>query len=88
MELDGKEKLAVEELGNAINIAIEQSPTVAEAIDYLRQMGLEPNLRLKLEVGLQEITDFVESEEPLDEEPDLELTADDLRTLQRMKIII
>ncbi len=89
MELDGKEKLAVQELGNAINTAIEQSPTVADAIDYLRAMGFEPNLNLKLEISLEEITDFVQNEKlPEDEETDLELTAEDLRTLQRMKIII
>jgi hypothetical protein len=87
MELDRNEKLAVEELGNAINTAIEQSPTVAEAIEYLRGMGFEPTLNLKIEIGLQEIPDFVEFKTPV-EEPDLELTEADLRTLQRMKIII
>jgi hypothetical protein len=87
MELDGKEKQAVQELGNAINTAIEQSPTVADAIDYLRRMGFEPNLSLKLEISLQEIPDFVAETLP-EEDTDLELTEDDLRTLQRMKIII
>ena len=86
MELDEREKQAVRELSNAINTAIEQSPTVAEAIGYLRQIGFEPNLRLKLEIILQEIPGY----EPEDETPesDLELTDDDLRTLQRMKIKI
>lgn len=87
MELNGNEKQAVQELGNAINTAIEQSPTVAEAIEYLRRMGFEPNLNLKLEISLQEIPNFVaQPAEPV--ETDLELTDDDLRTLQRMKIII
>lgn len=88
MELDGNEKLAVQELGNAINTAIEQSPTVADAIEYLRRMGFEPNLNLKLEISLQEIPDFVPTEELLEEENDLKLTDEDMRTLQRMKIII
>lgn len=87
MELDGKEKQAMQELGNAINTAIEQSPTVADAIEYLRGMGFEPNLNLKLEISLQEISEFVPTEE-ITEETDLELTDEDLRTLQRMKIII
>ena len=83
MELDGKEKLAVKELGNAVNTAIEQSPVVADAIDQIRRMGFEPNLNLKLEIGLQELEDqFVESAEEID----LEFTDDDLKTLRRMKI--
>lgn len=88
MELDGKEKLAVRELGNAVNAAIEQSPIVAEAIEYLREMGFEPNLNLKLEISLQEIPGFVPSEKLSEDEAHLELTKDDLRTLQKMKIII
>ncbi len=87
MESDEKQKLAVQELGKAINTAIEQSPTVADAIEYLRGMGFEPNLNLKLEIGLEEIEDFVAEELPV-EELDLELTDEDMRTLQRMKIII
>lgn len=83
MELDGKEKLAVKELGNAVNTAIEQSPIVADAIDRIRRMGFEPNLNLKLEIGLEELAEeFVEP-------PDLiepEFTEDDLKTLRRMKI--
>ncbi len=82
MELDGKEKLAVQELGNAVNTAIEQSPTVADAIEQIRRMGFEPNLNLKLEIGLQELSE--EFAEP--EELDLDFTEDDLKTLRRMKI--
>lgn len=83
MELDGKEKIAVNELGNAVNTAIEQSPVVADAIDRIRRMGFEPNLNLKLEIGLQELAE--EFVEPADE-LDLEFTEDDLKTLRRMKI--
>ena len=83
MELDGKEKLAVKELGNAVNTAIEQSPIVAEAIDQIRRMGFEPNLNLKLEIGLQELEEeFVETSEEIE----LDFTEDDLKTLRRMKI--
>ena len=83
MELNGRGQRAVRELGDAINLAIEESLTVADAIDYLRQMGYEPNLNIKLEIGLQEIISAI------DEYPEdvvLELTEDDLRTLRRMKI--
>lgn len=83
MELDGKEKLAVKELGNAVNTAIEQSPVVADAIDRIRRMGFEPNLNLKLEIGLEELAEaFVEPSELLE----VEFTEDDLKTLRRMKI--
>ncbi len=85
MELDEYEKNAVRELSESINLAIEKSSRVANAIRYLRELGYEPNLTLKLEIGLQEIIEDVE-EEPQDIE--LELTDDDLRTLRRMKISI
>ena len=85
MNLDAREKRAVRELSDAINHAIEESPVVADAIDYLRNMGYEPNLNLKLEVGLQEIVGAAES---LSDEISLELTEEDLRTLRRMKIKI
>ena len=83
MELDGKEKLAVKELGNAVNTAIEQSLVVSEAIDQIRRMGFEPNLNLKLEIGLEELDE--EYVEPI-EDIELEFTDDDLKTLRRMKI--
>ena len=85
MALSGKENKAVQELSEAVNAAIEQSPVVADALENLRRLGYEANLNLKLEVGLQEI-----DEQPLEpvEEIELELTEDDLRTLRRMKIRI
>ncbi|MEO8074000.1 MAG: hypothetical protein ABI891_06985 [Acidobacteriota bacterium] len=83
MELDEYEKNAVRELSESINLAIEKSSRVADAIRYLRELGYEPNLTLKLEIGLQEIIEDIE-EEPQDIE--LELTDEDLRTLRRMKI--
>ena len=83
MELDEYEKNAVRELSESINLAIEKSSRVADAIRYLRELGYEPNLTLKLEIGLQEIIEETD-EEP--QEIELELTDDDLRTLRRMKI--
>lgn len=83
MELDGKEKLAVKELGNAVNTAIEQSVVVAEAIEYIRRMGFEPNLNLKLEIGLEELPEKLA---PVPETYELDFTEDDLKTLRRMKI--
>ena len=85
MKLDGREKRAVNELSEAVNFAIEESNLVADAIEHLRNIGYEPNLNLKLEIGLQEI---LGSSEALAEEISLELTEEDLRTLQRMKIKI
>ncbi len=83
MELDEYEKNAVRELSESINLAIEKSTRVADAIRYLRELGYEPNLTLKLEIGLQEIP---EDSDDLTQEIELELTDDDLRTLRRMKI--
>ncbi|MCW5959131.1 MAG: hypothetical protein KIS76_03160 [Pyrinomonadaceae bacterium] len=83
MELDANAKLAVRELGESINKAIENSDRVADAIEVLRNLGYEPNLILKLEIGLQEIED---GEEDFHDEIELDLTDEDLRTLRRMKI--
>lgn len=83
MELDETAKQAVNELGAAINAAIEKSPRVGEAIENLRELGFEPDLALKLEINLQKI------EREADEFPDeieLDLTDEDVRTLRRMKI--
>lgn len=82
MELGQDAKKGVRELGDAINGAVEKSKRVAAAIEYLRGIGYEPNLTLKLEIGLQEINE----DEDFSEEIELELTDEDLRTLRRMKI--
>jgi hypothetical protein len=90
MQLDENAKRAVRELGDAINSAVEKSARVAEAIENLREIGYEPHLSLKLEIGLQEIdrTDRTEdfAENDFAENLELELTDEDLRTLRRMKI--
>jgi len=83
MELDQNAKEAVKNLGEAINSAVEQSFAVRDAIETLRELGFEPNLTLKLEIGLQEITEYL-GETPA--ETELDLTDEDLRTLRRMKI--
>lgn len=83
MNLNNDAKKAVRELGEAINAAVEKSSRVAEAIETLREVGYEPNLMLKLEIGLQEIIDDAED---FPDEIELELTDEDVRTLRRMKI--
>jgi len=83
MELDVNAKKAVRELGDAINAAVEKSLRVADAIETLRALGYEPNLTLKLEIGLQQIENGFDD---FPEEIELDLTDEDLRTLRRMKI--
>ena len=83
MELDERAKKSVRELGDAINVAVEKNVRVAEAIETLREIGYEPNLTLKLEIGLMEITG---SSDDFPEDIELDLTDEDVRTLRRMKI--
>lgn len=83
MNLDDDAKEAVRELGDAINSAIEKSPRVSDAIERLREIGYEPNLMLKLEIGLQELSETLEE---TNGEVELDLTDEDLKTLRRMKI--
>lgn len=83
MDLNDEAKKAVRELGEAINAAVEKSVRVAGAIENLRELGYEPDLMLKLDIGLQEIGDPSE-EHP--EDIELDLTEEDLKTLRRMKI--
>jgi len=86
MQLDETAKKAVQELGDAINSAVEKSERVINAIETLREIGYEPNLSLKLEIGLQEIISAAEKTDDFAEDFDLELTDEDLKTLRRMKI--
>jgi hypothetical protein len=80
MELDENAKEAVQNLGNVINSTVEKSFVVKNAIENLRELGFEPHLTLKLEIGLQRIHD------DFAEEVELDLTDEDVRTLRRMKI--
>jgi hypothetical protein len=88
MELDDEAKNAVRELGDAINSAIGESYRVASAIERLREIGYEPNLTLKLEIGLQELEQDAEADDSDDilNESELELTDEDLKTLRNMRI--
>ena len=87
MEINDEAKQIVQELGTAINSAVEQSPQVAAAIERLREAGYEMELTLRLEIGLRE-HDSEEEEATADEEATLELTDEDKRTLRGMKIRI
>lgn len=84
MEINDEAKQIVQELGTAINSAVEKSAQVAEAIARLREAGYEMELTLRLEIALR-AQDEAQAEE---EETALELTDEDLRTLRRMKIRI
>jgi hypothetical protein len=86
LEIDDTAKEIVQEIGAAINSAVESSAQVADAIERLRDAGYEMELTLRLEIGLREH----EGEEASNEtdEAALELTDEDLRTLRRMKIRI
>ena len=85
MKLDKREKQAVRELGDAVNVAVEQSEIVVEAMEKLHKLGLEANLLVKLEIGLQRIENF---DGELFDESEPDFTDEDIRTLQRMKIKI
>lgn len=80
MELDERAKEAARRLGDAINSAIGGSADVSEAIEYLRAIGYEPQLSVKLEIALLRSEDGPGSLETL------ELTEEDRKTLQRMRI--
>ncbi len=82
MEINDEAKEIVQEIGTAINAAVERSVEVAEAIERLRIAGYEMELTLRLEIGLRELAD---EDEDGDAAP-LELTDEDRRTLRSMKI--
>ena len=83
MEINEDAKQIVQDLGTAINSAVEASPQVTEAIQRLREAGYDMELTLRLEIGLRERSAEEEMEA---EEATLELTDEDRRTLRRMKI--
>ena len=85
MNLDQNAKDAVQNLSDAINSAVEKSFDVRDAIESLRELGYEPVLTLKLEIGLQEIGGGRGRDE-FAGDLELRLTDEDVRTLQRMKI--
>ncbi len=82
MEINDEAKEIVQEIGTAINAAVERSVEVAEAIERLRIAGYEMELTLRLEIGLRELAD----EDGDGDAAPLELTDEDRRTLRSMKI--
>ncbi len=87
MEIDDEAKQIVQDLGTAINSAVEQSTQVAAAIERLREAGYEMELTLRLEIALREQSPEDEDEAAAGETA-LELTDEDLHTLRSMKIRI
>lgn len=92
MEINDDAKELVQEIGEAINAAVERSPQVADAISRLRAAGYEMELTLKLEIGLRETGTEDDTEATTSANGDgaqdttLELTDEDRRTLRSMKI--
>ena len=86
MEMDEYTKKLAEEVGTAINESVQQSPSVAAAIERLREAGFEMELTLRLEIGLRQ---QAENESTSGSSSGtLELTDEDMRVLQAMKIKI
>lgn len=88
MEINDEAKEIVQELGEAINSAVENSSEVAAAIERLRGAGYEMELTLRLEIGLREQAGAGEGfgEQGEDDSTRLELTDEDRRTLRSMRI--
>ncbi len=84
MEINDEAKEIVQQLCTAINGAVERSQEVSDAIERLRDEGYELELTLRLDIGLRQLADSIAQEDPTT----LDLTDDDRRTLQRMKIRI
>jgi hypothetical protein len=84
LDINDETKQIVQELGTAINSAVERSPEVANAIEKLREAGFELELTLKMEIGLRQLS----SGDGVEEMVDLELTDEDMRTLRQMRIRI
>jgi hypothetical protein len=85
LEINDEAKEIVQELGAAINSAVENSAEVAAAIERLREAGYEMELTLRLEIGLREYEAEPDGEGGEDAAR-LELTDEDRRTLRSMKI--
>ena len=88
MDINDEGKELVQELGAAINAAVESSPDVASCIERLREAGYEMELTLRLEIGLRQLSTDSGDEEDAEAAGRLELTDDDRRTLRSMRIRI
>ena len=86
MEMDDETRRLAEEVGTAINESVQQSASVAAAIERLREAGFEMELTLKLEIGLRPQNEGDEGED--DDPSTVEFTEEDLRILRSMKIKI
>lgn len=86
MEMDDETRRLAEEVGTAINESVQQSASVAAAIERLREAGFEMELTLKLEIGLRPQND--DEDEPGHSTESFELTEEDMRILKSMKIKI
>ena len=86
MEMDEETRRLAEEVGTAINESVQQSASVAAAIERLREAGFEMGLTLKLEIGLRPQNEDDEANE--DSPQTVEFTDEDLRILRSMKIKI
>ena len=82
--MDEETKRLAEEVGTAINESVQQSASVAAAIERLREAGFEMELTLKLEIGLRP---HVNEDQPASETSgSLDFTEEDLQILRSMKI--
>jgi hypothetical protein len=88
LDINDEAKEIVQELGSAINAAVERSTEVADAIERLRAAGFEMELTMRLEIGLRERDETLEDDDGDAAAADstLELTDEDRRTLRSMKI--
>ena len=92
MELDDNGQKLVQELGAAINGAIESSGAVAEAIEALRAADYDLELTLRLEIGLRTPQEKAAERErgaadaATGEPAPLNFTDEDIMTLRRMNI--
>jgi hypothetical protein len=85
MEMDEETKRLAEEVGTAINESVQQSASVAAAIERLREAGFEMELTLKLEIGLRPQSEDEETVDGTGTEP-VAFTEEDMRVLRAMKI--
>jgi hypothetical protein len=84
LELSDEAKQIVQDLGTAINEAVEASSRVAETIERLRAAGYEMELTLRLEIGLRAVATGSHARD----DASLDWTEEDRRALRRMKIRI
>ena len=84
--MDEETKRLAEEVGTAINESVQQSPSVAAAIERLREAGFEMELTLKLEIGLRPQSADEEAGDGTAEP--VGFTEEDMRILRAMKIKI